>query len=573
MLWDDTIAAFAPAAAYGFAPTEQSTFEQSLIHLGDLPEFDQLFATGAPTVLYAVDSNPRLNKTLIANTGFESLLLIPLLSQGIVLGAMLVDCENALLTSNTSEMFLDERLIILQGIAHQTAAAVENTRLREAQQAEAYVSAALLQVSQAVSSSTDLDDTLSAIVRITPILVGVEYCLLYLWDETRTAFWLAQSYGLSQEQEAVLSGQIYEPGNFGLLDDVRERNSLATHLFAGMEGEREMLPLDLSRTLEMEQKTPRPLLAVPLSVQGQVLGAMLTVMPRTEIRAGSNTQENTRENTREKQLEIITGIAQQAAMAVQNERLQQERVGREQLERELELAREIQQIFIPRTLPHLQGWELGAIWYAARQVAGDFYDLIELPDQRLGVIVADVADKGMPAALFMALTRTLVRATALEEISPAAVLGRGNDLLVPDAQHGMFVTAAYAVLSLKTGKVTYANAGHCLPLRVSASGKVERLPKGDMALGVVAGIQPAEHNTTLEIGDSLVLYTDGVTETFSPAGDLFGEERLQDVLDSARNRPAQAILEAILTSVHVFSDNAPASDDLTLVVLRRTTES
>jgi sigma-B regulation protein RsbU (phosphoserine phosphatase) len=243
------------------------------------------------------------------------------------------------------------------------------------------------------------------------------------------------------------------------------------------------------------------------------------------------------------------------------------------LERELELAREIQQIFIPRTLPHLQGWELGAIWYAARQVAGDFYDLIELPDQRLGVIVADVADKGMPAALFMALTRTLVRATALEEISPAAVLGRVNDLLVPDAQHGMFVTAAYAVLSLKTGKVTYANAGHCLPLRVSASGKVERLPKGDMALGVVAGIQPAEHNTTLEIGDSLVLYTDGVTETFSPAGDLFGEERLQDVLDSARNRPAQAILEAILTSVHVFSDNAPASDDLTLVVLRRTTES
>jgi GAF domain-containing protein len=251
MLWDDTIAAFAPAAAYGFAPTEQSTFEQSLIHLGDLPEFDQLFATGAPTVLYAVDSNPRLNKTLIANTGFESLLLIPLLSQGIVLGAMLVDCENALLTSNTSEMFLDERLIILQGIAHQTAAAVENTRLREAQQAEAYVSAALLQVSQAVSSSTDLDDTLSAIVRITPILVGVEYCLLYLWDETRTAFWLAQSYGLSQEQEAVLSGQIYEPGNFGLLDDVRERNSLATHLFAGMEGEREMLPLDLGRTLEI----------------------------------------------------------------------------------------------------------------------------------------------------------------------------------------------------------------------------------------------------------------------------------------------------------------------------------
>jgi serine phosphatase RsbU (regulator of sigma subunit) len=561
MLWDDNLAAFAPAAAYGFSPAEQSVFEQSLIHLGDLSAFDELFATGAPTVLYAVSSNPSLDKSLIAATGFESLLLIPLLSRGAVLGAILVDCENALLTSSTSEASLDERLIILQGIAHQTAAAVENTRLREAQQAEAYVSAALLQVSQAVNSFTELDEILGAVVRITPILVGVEHCLLYLWDPERTAFRLAQSYGFSQEQGAALSTQTYAPGSFGLLDAVRERNSLVAHPFAGIDLE-SALPPSLSRVLKYEQEALQPLLAVPLAVQGEVLGAMLFAMPATDVVTGAS----------EKRIEIITGIAQQAALAVQNERFQQERVGREQLERELELAREIQQIFIPRTLPHLQGWELDAIWHAARQVAGDFYDLIELPGKRLGVIVADVADKGMPAALFMALTRTLVRATALEELSPAAVLGRVNDLLVPDAQRGMFVTAAYAVLCTETGAVTYANAGHCLPLHVSRTGRVKRLPKGDMALGVVAGLRLAEHSTTLEPGDSLVLYTDGVTEAFSPAGDLFGVERLQEVLRRADNYSAQSVLEAVLSSVHAFSDHAPATDDLTLVILRRTAQ-
>jgi serine phosphatase RsbU (regulator of sigma subunit) len=278
--------------------------------------------------------------------------------------------------------------------------------------------------------------------------------------------------------------------------------------------------------------------------------------------------------TYEKRIEIMTGIAHQAAMAIQNERFQQERLGRERLEREIQLAREIQQIFIPRQLPQLHDWELAAMWRAARQVAGDFYDLIELPDKRLGLVVADVADKGMPAALFMALTRTLVRAAATEETSPAAVLVRVNDLLVPDAQHGMFVTAAYAILSLETGELRYANAGHCLPLVLrSGSRAPERLPKGGTALGVLADLSLQEHTTTVAPGDSLILYTDGITEAFSPRGELFGERRLLRVMQrSVQTRngcSAQALLETLLASVQTFTKNAPASDDLTAVVLRR----
>ena len=175
----------------------------------------------------------------------------------------------------------------------------------------------------------------------------------------------------------------------------------------------------------------------------------------------------------------------------------------------------------------------------------------------------------MPAALLMALTRTLVRATAIEEASPAAVLARVNNLLVPDAKRGMFVTAAYVVLDLESGRLTYANAGHCLPLLHSTGGPLRTLPKGGMALGVVAGLDFEDHTAELAPGDRLVLYSDGVTEAISPQGDFYGASRLGQILESNTDGSAQSILDAILASVHEFTHDAPPADDLTLLVLRR----
>jgi sigma-B regulation protein RsbU (phosphoserine phosphatase) len=299
-----------------------------------------------------------------------------------------------------------------------------------------------------------------------------------------------------------------------------------------------------------------------------VLGVMLLAEPP----AASDTFQPS--YTHEKRLEILAGIASQAALSVQNDRLQQARLSSERLDRELELAREIQQTFIPsqsRDKPWLTSgqWELATTWRAARHVAGDFYDLIELPGNRLGLVVADVADKGMPAALLMALTRTLLRATAIEEKSPAAVLERVNSLLVPDAKRGMFVTAAYAVLCLESGQLTYANAGHCLPLLHTRNGRLSRLPRGGMALGVVPDLSYGEHTAELAPGDRLVLYSDGITEAFSPLGDMYGEERLIQTLKSSSGGSAQSVLDAVLASVGMFSHNAPQVDDLTLLVLRR----
>jgi serine phosphatase RsbU (regulator of sigma subunit) len=301
------------------------------------------------------------------------------------------------------------------------------------------------------------------------------------------------------------------------------------------------------------------LLAVPLSSQNGILGAM--VLEETESSPGSP----------ERRREIISGIAQQAALAVQSERYQQERVGRERLERELQLARDIQQTFIPRRLPQPAGWQLAATWRAAREVAGDFYDLFELPGGALGILIADVADKGMPAALFMTLTRTLMRAATIENHSPSTALCQVNDLLVPDAHAGMFVTAFYAVLSPDTGKLCYANAGHNRPLlRRASTGETVPLEKGEMALGVLPGTRLVEHSLELAPGDCLVLYTDGVTEAFSVDSRMFGQEGLGASIQSARGGSAQATLDAIDQSVREFVGSGALSDDLTILVVRRT---
>ena len=563
LLWDEPTAAFVPAAAYGLSPAQQATFDQWHIAPGGEPAFDDLCLNKAPIFIYDVATDSRLSGAVVWALGFESLLLLPLLAQGEVLGAMLIDYQSDWFEFGTVGTLRDERLVTIQGIALQTAAAVENTGLREAQQEEAYVSAALLQVAQAVASLNNLDDILSAIVRIVPILVGVERCIIFLWDDERSVFQPAQAYGFPRDTETALLAQCYAPGDFPLLDAVHERDSPVIHpsdtpLDAPNESG-DLLPPDFATDFAGDtQGAPRALLAVPLSVKGDVLGVMLTG------------ETGTSRGFSERRLEITTGIAHQTALAVQNDRLQQEMAEHERLEGELQLAHEIQQAFLPSQLPHPPGWELAVVWRAARQVAGDFYDFLELPGGQLGLVIADVADKGMPAALFMALTRALVRAAALEETSPAAALARANDLLVPDAQHGMFVTAVYAVLSLETGELAYANAGHNPPLLLrSRTRELKRFGTGGIALGVLEGIRLEERTVSLEPGDHLIFYTDGVTEAFSPQDEIYSEERLRATIQAADGGSAQAMLDTIDDSVIAFVGDTPPSDDLTLMVLRR----
>jgi serine phosphatase RsbU (regulator of sigma subunit) len=514
------------------------------------------------------------------------LVLFPLMARGELLGAFMVDFETSQAEAAEVDFLHDEKLAVIQGIAQQTAIAIENIRLLKSQKEEAYVSVALLQVAQAVVSLNELGDILEAIVRISPILVGVTRCAIYLWDDERSLFHLSKSYGIAAEDEAVLTAGVYQSGKFPLLDAVRRGDRVVFYPLqeppeSPLDWDR-LLPYETSLILEtlpeefseadlaqeiyhneLLRSEARLLLAIPLSVKGNVLGVMIA----EEAEA---TADEPSHHIRERRLEIITGISQQASLAIQNDLLQREVVERERLEREMQLAREIQKAFLPSRFPKLPGWDLDVRWRPARQVGGDFYDVIDLPGGQVGLVIADVADKGMPAALFMTLVRTLIRAEIHEAGSPATVLERVNNLLIPDTQQGMFITVFYAVLSANTGELVYANAGHNLPLVYRRKEKrVERLLKGGMALGIQENIRIPEHTARLDVGDFVVFYTDGVTEAFSPEGEMYGEERLCETLRTFKGKSAKSLLDAVDESVFAFTGEGFPSDDLTLIGLQR----
>lgn len=236
--------------------------------------------------------------------------------------------------------------------------------------------------------------------------------------------------------------------------------------------------------------------------------------------------------------ERITQLIQQTALAIQNERFKQQTMDRERMEREFQLARQIQTTFLPDLLPLQPGWEIAARWQTTRQVGGDFYDIFKLGRDRLGLAIADVSDKGMPAALYRPVARTLIRVYARDSCSPAAVLGNVNWPMISDTPNSMFVTAVFAMVWPETGQLLVANAGHNLPLIVrNCDNNLEKLPPGGMAMGVFENIELKDHHLTLNQGDILLLYTNGVTECFSPTGEAFGEQRLLALLAENCGKP------------------------------------
>ncbi|MCG8605581.1 PP2C family protein-serine/threonine phosphatase, partial [bacterium] len=245
-------------------------------------------------------------------------------------------------------------------------------------------------------------------------------------------------------------------------------------------------------------------------------------------------------------------------------------IQQESLEKELSTATKIQHSFLPKTLPELPGWEIATRYQAAKQVGGDFYDLISLKSGDLGIVIADVADKGVPAALVMALSRTLVRGMAREDASPALALARTNDVLMSETDNSRFVTLFYGVLNPESGRMTFARAGHNPPFwwRASTQQVESILPPG-IALGIMQKISLVEESSTLKPNDVIVFYTDGVTEAMNSDNEEFTEQRLIDLIRSNHHLSADALAHQIQTEVESFVGGRTASDDFTLVVLKR----
>lgn len=563
ILRDEDSGLFSLHAMYGMGEEDTGVYLPQPLPLSKAPLLETLIVSQAPILVTnpGVDLNlpSEIDQLLQKNT----LVMLPLMSRGSFLGAFLLAYE----TEDTgdrdiAEIIDNESYQIIQGIIQQTALAVENIRLFETKQEDAYISTVLLQAVQATVSRSDLNDKLDSIVNIMPILVGIDSSVIYLWDDADSCFRTSHVTITGTQNESDLLGAIYKVGNFPMLDAVFYNNRPMVFPFT----ETTLTPEDWDLALPDEgQIDPLPLLqsrypllmGFPLSVEDEVFGVLLA--------------EDTNISTnRERRFELLRGIAQQASLAIQNDILNKEMLDRQRIEREFQLARDIQQTFLPSGTPEMPGWDMDVRWETARQVGGDFYDYFLLPDGRLAIVIADVSDKGLAASLYMTVTRTLLRATALESTSPAATLEHVNDLLLFNSQSGLFVTTFYGILDLQDGTLNYTIAGHNPPLIVQKqTSEIIAFEKGGIALGALADIHLEENQVILNPDDCLVLYTDGVTEAFNTQDQMYGEERLKQVLQGLIGKSAHDVIKSIEADLEIFRGEAPLSDDTTILAICR----
>jgi serine phosphatase RsbU (regulator of sigma subunit) len=300
-------------------------------------------------------------------------------------------------------------------------------------------------------------------------------------------------------------------------------------------------------------------LVVPLVTHGELIG-WLGLGPRL---SGQDYSVDDRV--------LLTNLATQAAPVVRVAQLvaqqQAELLEHERMNQEIQVASRIQQALLPKELPRVKGWRMAAYYQPARVVGGDFYDFLSFEDGRLGIIIGDVTDKGVPAAMVMALTRTLLRAVAREGSSPGMVLSRVNDLLKPDMPTTMFVTCLYAILDPQNGRLLYANAGHPVPYRRTKQGITELRAIG-FPLGLLPGISYTEEETLIEPGECVIFYSDGLVEAHNPERELFGFPRLQELL-AEKMDDGDSLINRLLAELKAFTGSqSEQEDDITLVGIK-----
>lgn len=327
-------------------------------------------------------------------------------------------------------------------------------------------------------------------------------------------------------------------------------------------------PVEVS-TLDVDSPTISRLkeegieLVVPLIGQGELLGALYLGQRLSD-------QPYSTDDRR-----LLGNLASQVAPAMKVAQLvreqQAEAKERERIQQELQVAALIQQTLLPKELPSIPGWNVEAFYRPARAVGGDFYDFIDLGENRLGVVIGDVTDKGVPAALVMATCRSMLRAAALKHDSPSAVLAEVNENLVPEIPPAMFVTCLYAIIDTTGGEVVFANAGHNLPYVRTAEGVLELRATG-MPLGLMPDMPYDERTYMMGDGDLMVLTSDGITEAHNPAGEMYGFSRLMGRV--ARKTKGGDMCGALVSDLEGWTGpGSEQEDDITLVVVRRTSSA
>ena len=448
------------------------------------------------------------------------------------------------------------RLLTSEPVVHSHVAGIVE-KLRLANQSQAL----LLDFANRAQVYRDPAELLDFFVNEIPRLLWSDAAALLFPESERgealvfraTANWLDDPIGRRVNSSSAGPGYVYHTRQAWQVEDIGNENGA-------------QLPPSLPAGGQTATPAPwaspdlRAYVFVPLLIGGQAIGV---------LGLGSHEPRVMDED----ELRFARLLANQAALSFEQARLHRVESQGQRMERELQQARRIQISLLPGGYPVAPGWDFAATYESAREIGGDLYDFIDWPDapERVGLLIADVSGKGTAAALFMAHSRAMIRGAAQNLPSPARTLAQANVQIARDNHAMLFVSAFYAVLDTATGRLTFANAGHNVPLVRRAGGRLEEIMSRGMVLGIMDDIEYDEDEIVLAPGDTLVLYTDGITEAMNEASDLFGKERLIEAIGSAEPADARAIITAVITAVKNYAGNTPQADDLTIVAIKRVT--
>jgi len=464
---------------------------------------------------------------------FQSALVIPLFRRGEVFGA--IECLD-----RAGGPFSDADFDHLDVAAEHVAFALDNALLYEETERRALEKEVLLEISKTLSAPLDLDEVLEAIFRSLRQVVRYAAASIYLVNRSTQRLELVREIGYPAGSEEAFRLSVGE----GIVGWVAKT------------GEPVIVP-DVRRDRRYVSARPetRSELAAPLVLEGRTIGVF-------------NLESDREDAYHDDHLEMLAVFAAQAAVSIERARLTRELLDRRRLEKELAIAREIQASFLPKRAPEVPGFELAGATQPHDEVGGDYFDFIRVSDTRLGIAIADVSGKGIPAALIMAGFRMSLLAEIRNEFTMRAVMRKVNSLLHESMERDKFVTMFYGMLDWKNRVLSFSNAGHNPPLLLRRDGRVQYLLEGGVALGVLPDARYEDRPVALEPGDVLLLYTDGVSEAESPTGEQYGTRRLEGCLKRLAQGTANEILKGVVDDVTAYAGEHGVSDDLTLVVIK-----
>lgn len=490
-----------------------------------------------PVIINNAKSDPRYDAQMWDNVDVEvcSLLSVPLIGKGQMIGVIEV-------INKINGDFTEADLDVLIGLAHQIASAIDNANLYRTAKRDALEKNLLFEIGKKLSGSLTLNELLKEV--LTLLMQAVEFTAggIFIIDDRKQEIESLFTIGYEDctEQEIHLK---FGEGLVGHVADTGE-----PVLVSNVELDSHYIDLKCNTRSEM---------AVPIKIDDRVIGVF-------------NLESDKVNAYDQNDLSLMIAFASQAAISIERAKLHEQIIAGQKIVEQLSIAREIQMTFLPKSELSLPGYDITGENIPSGEVGGDYYDFIHIVDQQIGIAIADVSGKGIPASLLMASFRASLIAEIRNNYSIRTICQKVNRLMCESVKPGNFVTAVYGVLDAKNHVLTFANCGHNQPILVRKNGEVEMLVEGGPIMGVTSEAIYEERPLYLGVGDIVILFTDGVVEVFGENEEQFGDERVIEIIKANQHKSTTEIRDAIYEAVNKFAAKGFNFDDFTMIVLKRT---